>query len=218
MSIWGALAGGFVGTLVLTTALRTANELGLTRVDLPFLLGTAFTGDRARAKALGYLLHLLAGQMFALIYYALFAAIDDSGWLLGAAFGLLHGVVSATALVNVLLPVVHPRMGSTLSAAESDSANTSRERAGHPTAPRSRRSRPGAGQARTASRASRSAAASSVSVRFGKANRSFERPSSGREKNDDPGTAAIPGSRMIRNANATSSSPGSARSPMSVIT
>jgi Domain of unknown function (DUF5911) len=28
---WGALAGGFVGTLVLTTALRTANELGFTR-------------------------------------------------------------------------------------------------------------------------------------------------------------------------------------------
>jgi len=118
MSIWGALAGGFVGTLVLTTALRTANELGLTRVDLPFLLGTAFTGDRARAKALGYLLHLLAGEMFALIYYAIFAAIDTSGWLVGASFGLLHGVVSATALVNILLPVVHPRMGSTLSAAD----------------------------------------------------------------------------------------------------
>jgi hypothetical protein len=119
MSLWGALAGGFVGTLVLTTALRTANELGLTRVDLPFLLGTAFTGDRARAKALGYLLHLLAGEVFALIYYALFAAIDTSGWLVGSLFGLLHGVVSATALVNILLPVVHPRMGSTLSAADS---------------------------------------------------------------------------------------------------
>ena len=74
MSIWGALAGGFVGTLVLTTALRTANELGLTRVDLPFLLGTAVTGDRARAKALGYLLHLVAGEVFALVYYAIFAA------------------------------------------------------------------------------------------------------------------------------------------------
>jgi hypothetical protein len=78
MSIWGALAGGFIGTLVLTTALRTANELGLTRVDLPFLLGTVFTADRARAKALGYLLHLVAGEVFALIYYALFVAIDDS--------------------------------------------------------------------------------------------------------------------------------------------
>jgi hypothetical protein len=119
MSIWGAVAGGFIGTLVLTTALRTANELGLTRVDLPFLLGTAVTGDRARAKALGYLLHLVAGEVFALIYYAIFAAIDTSGWLLGALFGLLHGVVSATALVSILLPVVHPRMGSALSAADS---------------------------------------------------------------------------------------------------
>jgi hypothetical protein len=119
MSVSGALAGGFVGTLVLTTAMRTANELGLTRVDLPFLLGTALTGDRARAKALGYLLHLLAGEIFALVYYAIFIAIDTSGWLLGALLGLLHGIVSATALVNILLPAVHPRMGSTLSAADS---------------------------------------------------------------------------------------------------
>jgi hypothetical protein len=119
MSIGAALAGGFVGTLVLTTALRTANELGLTRVDLPFLLGSAVTGDRARAKALGYVLHLVAGEIFAVIYYAIFISIDTSGWLLGALFGLLHGVVSATALVNILLPVVHPRMGSPLSAADS---------------------------------------------------------------------------------------------------
>jgi hypothetical protein len=120
MSVSGALAGGFLGTLVLTTALRTANELGLTRVDLPFLLGTAVTGDRARAKAVGYLLHLAAGELFALIYYAIFTAIDTSGWLLGALLGLLHGIVSATALVNILLPAVHPRMGSTLSAANSN--------------------------------------------------------------------------------------------------
>jgi hypothetical protein len=119
MSLWGALAGGFIGTLLLTTALRTANELGLTRVDLPFLLGTALTGDRSRAKAYGYLLHLASGEAFALVYYAIFTAIDTSGWLLGASFGLLHGVVSATALVNILLPAVHPRMGSTLTAADS---------------------------------------------------------------------------------------------------
>jgi hypothetical protein len=118
MSLWGALAGGFIGTLVLTTALRTANELGLTRIDLPFLLGTAITPDRGRAKALGYLLHLAAGEVFAVVYYAIFAAIDSSGWLLGALFGLLHGIVAATALVNILLPVVHPRMGSAISAAD----------------------------------------------------------------------------------------------------
>ena len=119
MSIWGALAGGFIGTLVLTTALRGANELGLTRVDLPFLLGTAVTADRARAKAIGYLLHFVVGELFALVYLAILAAIDTNGWAIGALFGLLHGIVSATALVNILLPVVHPRMGSTLSAANS---------------------------------------------------------------------------------------------------
>jgi hypothetical protein len=119
MSIWGALAGGFVGTLVLTTTLRGANELGLTRIDLPFLLGTAVTADRARAKAVGYLMHLVAGELFAIVYLAILSAIDTNGWAIGALFGLLHGIVSATALVNILLPVVHPRMGSTLSAADS---------------------------------------------------------------------------------------------------
>ena len=119
MSVWGAIAGGFVGTLLLTTGLVAASELRLTRIDLPFLLGTMLVADRTRAKALGYLLHFLAGQIFALIYYAVFTAIDESGWLLGAGFGLLHGVFAVTALVDILLPVVHPRMGTPDTAADS---------------------------------------------------------------------------------------------------
>jgi hypothetical protein len=119
MSVSAALAGGFVGTLVLTTTLRAANELSLTRVDLPFLLGTTVTRDRARAKAIGYLMHLATGELFALVYFGIFVSIERSGWLLGALFGLLHGIFSTTALVNVVLPVVHPRMGSTLTAADS---------------------------------------------------------------------------------------------------
>ncbi len=117
--IWGAIAGGFAGTLVLTTVLRAASEMSLTRTDLPFLLGTAFTSDRKRAKALGYLLHFVIGQLFAFGYLGLFVAIGRSGWVLGAVFGLAHGLFSITALVNVLLPVVHPRMGSTYTAAGS---------------------------------------------------------------------------------------------------
>lgn len=118
MSATGAIAGGFVGTLVLTSALRAAGEFRLTRIDLPFLLGTAFTSDRTRAKALGYCLHFVAGQIFAFIYYAVFSAIHDSGFALGALFGAVHGVFAATALVNVLLPVAHPRMGTPFSAAD----------------------------------------------------------------------------------------------------
>jgi hypothetical protein len=119
MSAWGALAGGFAGTIVLTTTLRAANELNLTRIDLPFLLGTAFSTDRSRAKALGYLLHFVAGAAFALIYYLTFLAIGHSGWWLGAAFGVVHGVFSGTALVSTLLPLVHPHMGTPSTAAPS---------------------------------------------------------------------------------------------------
>jgi hypothetical protein len=119
MSVWGALAGGFAGTLVLTTALRAASELRLTRMDLPFLLGAALTADRARAKAVGFVLHFVFGELFALVYFALFEAIGSSGWWLGAVFGVGHGLFAGTALVNVLLPLVHPRMGSPLSAAGS---------------------------------------------------------------------------------------------------
>ena len=119
MSIWGAIAGGFVGTLVLTSGLRAASELRLTRMDLPFLLGTIVTANRLRAKAIGYLMHFLAGLVFALMYYAVFTAIGRSGWMLGALFGLVHAVFASSALVNILLPVVHPRMGSALTAANS---------------------------------------------------------------------------------------------------
>jgi hypothetical protein len=117
--IWGAIVGGLAGTLVLTTVLRAAGELGLTRMDIPFLLGTAVTADRVRAKAIGYALHFVFGLLFALAYYAVFLVIDRSGFLLGAAFGLVHALFAGSALVNVLLPVVHPRMGTGFDAGRS---------------------------------------------------------------------------------------------------
>jgi hypothetical protein len=115
--IWGALVGGLVGTIVLTTTLRAASELGLTRMDLPFLLGTAVTPDRARAKLIGYALHFVFGLVFALGYWAVFAATGVSGVWIGALLGLVHALFAGTALVSVVLPVVHPRMGTGFDAA-----------------------------------------------------------------------------------------------------
>jgi len=117
--IWGALVGGLLGTVVLTTMLRAASELGWTRMDLPFLLGTAVTADRVRAKAAGYVLHFAFGVVFALAYAAVFAVAGGAGFLFGAVLGLLHGLFAGTALVNVLLPVAHPRMGTGFDAAGS---------------------------------------------------------------------------------------------------
>jgi hypothetical protein len=119
MSVGGALAGGFVGTLVLTTGMRAATELRLTRIDLPFLLGTALTTDRILARALGYALHFFLGLLFAGVYYVVFQSIDEASWWLGAIFGLVHGLFAGTALVNILLPLVHPRMATIFSDASS---------------------------------------------------------------------------------------------------
>jgi hypothetical protein len=119
MSLSAAIAGAFVGTLVLSTGLRGASELGLTRMDLPFLLGTAFANTRTRAKIVGYALHFLAGLVFGFIYYAMFVAIGRAGWVIGGLFGIAHAMFSGTVLVNVLLPAVHPRMGSPFSASDS---------------------------------------------------------------------------------------------------
>jgi hypothetical protein len=117
LTIWAALAGGFLGTIVLTTMLQACSELGLTRMDIPFLLGTAFTEDRTRARALGYALHAFAGLAFAVVYFAIFSAIGENGWLIGALFGLVHALFASTTLVSILLPAIHPRMGTTLTAA-----------------------------------------------------------------------------------------------------
>ena len=118
MTLWATVAGGVVGTVVLTTGLRLAQELGLTRMDIPLLLGTVFTAHRSRANVIGYFLHFVNGVLFALAYYAIFRAVGHAGWLFGLALGLVHGLFAGGALVNVLLPAVHPRMGTPWSDAE----------------------------------------------------------------------------------------------------
>jgi hypothetical protein len=112
ISLWGALVGGAVGTILLTSGLRVAQELGMTRMDIPLLLGTVFTDRRGRASVIGYVIHFANGLLFALGYYVIFRAVGHAGWLFGAALGLVHASLAAGALLTVLLPAVHPRMGS----------------------------------------------------------------------------------------------------------
>jgi hypothetical protein len=112
VSILGAIAGGFVGTVVLTTTLRVSQEVGLTRMDIPLLLGTMFSPDRTRANVVGYAFHFANGLLFSLAYAGVFFAVDEAGWILGAILGIVHAAFAGGALVNILLPLVHPRMGT----------------------------------------------------------------------------------------------------------
>jgi hypothetical protein len=117
VTLWGALAGGLVGTVVLTSGLRIAQAAGWTRMDIPLLLGTIFTDDRSRASVIGYAIQFVNGLLFSLVYYAIFRAVGHAGWLFGAILGLVHGAFFGGALV-IVLPTIHPRMGTLWSDAE----------------------------------------------------------------------------------------------------
>src|SRR4029079_10230224 len=97
---------------------RVAQELGWTRMDIPLLLGTVFSENRSRATAIGYALHIANGLLFALVYFAIFDAVGQAGWLFGLALGAVHALFVGGGLVNVMLPAVHPRMGTPWTDAE----------------------------------------------------------------------------------------------------
>lgn len=102
---------GLVATTVLTIVMITAQLGGLTRLDLPLVLGTLVTEDPDRARVAGFFIRLAVGQGFALGYAATFALLDRATWWLGALLGALHVAVALTVLVP-LLAGVHPRMAS----------------------------------------------------------------------------------------------------------
>ena len=106
MTLWGALAGGFVGALVVVLGSDGAAWARLSRFDIPVLLGTAVFPRRVVAQAAGYGMHVLLGLSFAAVY----AAAGVAGWGEGALAGLVHGVLAVTVLFPVVLPLVHPRM------------------------------------------------------------------------------------------------------------
>ena len=109
---WGGWATfGLGATVALTATMLLAQVVGLSRMDLPLMLGTMFSAVPDRARVMGFFVHLLNGQLFALLYAAAFSALDLATWWLGAAFGAFHGLIALIVLVP-LLPGAHPRMAS----------------------------------------------------------------------------------------------------------
>jgi hypothetical protein len=110
-SLWTMIVWGFVATLAMTIVMQGAQGLGLSRLSLPFLAGTFFTGDRRRAVVVGFAMYVVGGWIFAFLYFLLFASLGIRTWWLGLAAGLLHGLFLLVAAMP-LLPFIHPRMAS----------------------------------------------------------------------------------------------------------
>ena len=118
---WSMMIWGLLGTVAMTTILQGAQGLGLSRLSLPFLAGTFFTGDRRWAVIVGFTFYVIGGWIFAFLYFLLFASLGVQTWWVGAAAGLMHGLFLLAAALP-LLPYIHPRMAS-----EYDGASTTRQ-------------------------------------------------------------------------------------------
>jgi hypothetical protein len=103
------LLWSFVATLFLTGLMSGSQNMGLTRMNIPYMLGTMVTPDRDRAKLAGSFLHFLNGWGFAFLYTAAFDSWRRAGWWRGAAIGIVHALF-VLAVGVPLLPALHPRM------------------------------------------------------------------------------------------------------------
>ncbi|WP_242916423.1 hypothetical protein [Pontibacter liquoris] len=111
MNIGNLILWGFAATLLLTTLLSVSRPLGLTRMDLPFILGTLFTANRNKAPGLGFVAHLIMGWLFAFIYGFAFESAGLAIWWFGLAIGFVHGAFVLSVGLETLT-FIHPRMAS----------------------------------------------------------------------------------------------------------
>jgi len=105
------LLWGFIATLALSILLAGSQGLGLTRMNLPYMIGTFFTPDRNRAKLYGFFFHLFNGWVFSLLYVLIFESVQQANWWLGTTIGLGHALLILLVIVP-LMPGFHPRMAS----------------------------------------------------------------------------------------------------------
>jgi hypothetical protein len=108
---------GIAATVTLTGIMVAAQLAGLSRMDIPLILGTMFTDDPDRARSVGFLVHVVNGQVFALGYAAAFAILGRAEWWIGALFGAWHGLAALVVIVP-LASGVHPRMATARSGPE----------------------------------------------------------------------------------------------------
>lgn len=105
------LAWGTLATLAMTSILLIAQNVGWSRLNMPFLLGTFFTASRPEANVLGLMLYFLGGWLFAFIYFLALDLVGITTWWAGALAGFVHALL-LLALALPLLPYMHPRVAS----------------------------------------------------------------------------------------------------------
>jgi hypothetical protein len=108
-----AFLAGVIAGAVMIILVVIARAIGLTDLNFGILWGSIFTQDVGGGTwFLGFVIHLIASGLIALIYAAVFEAIRGSNWFTGLIGGAIHAAIGGFALL--LLPGIHPLIPETI--------------------------------------------------------------------------------------------------------
>jgi len=104
MNIIGAIIAGLTGTVAMTIVMAMAPRMGMPEMDIVGLLSTLFNKDGNRT--FGWVMHLMMGTIFALIYAGLWSVgVGTPSWLGGMVFAAGHWLVAGLVMSGV--PMMH---------------------------------------------------------------------------------------------------------------
>jgi len=104
MNILSAVIAGVVASLVFSMVLAIAPKMGMPNMDIVNLLGSMFSAKPN--PMLGWMMHLMMGIVFALLYAFLWSSgIGGATWLGGLIFGAVQWLV--VGMVMGMIPMMH---------------------------------------------------------------------------------------------------------------
>jgi len=104
MSIIGAIVAGLVGTAVISILMAMGPRMGMPKMAIWEMLGTMFSKEGN--LGLGWVMHFMAGVVFAIIYAALWAVGIGSATLVsGIVFGAVHFLIAGLMMGG--MPMLH---------------------------------------------------------------------------------------------------------------
>lgn len=111
MSWMKAFFAGIAGAALMTAIIAIARGAGFHIMDFSMMWGTLIgLAIGAAAWIVGFVIDLLVGGLFALLYAVIFKAFSGAGLLRGGVIGIGHALI--TGLMIALLPLIHPLMNN----------------------------------------------------------------------------------------------------------
>ncbi len=104
MNVVSAIVAGLAGTLVMSMVMALAPKMGFPKMDIVGMLSSMFS--KKSIPVLGWMMHLMMGVVFALIYAFLWSKGVGAGtWVYGLVFGAIHWMI--VGIIMVMIPMLH---------------------------------------------------------------------------------------------------------------